>query len=201
MMGDDSTGEGTSNIRNLKFLIDEAKSNFNKINVNDDRWPCPFCIIISKTKIQCRIHIKTDHPNIYNANEVLFSQLTQTDSENSNDQSKSENVPTDLSQFLKLVSEETNSTDEASFKDSHREENLKKCIHCPPNLSYKTYKGVRGLKIHHSIKHKDIEFSYFEDGDNAVNIESITKKLSYLNKHVKIIKRIPKGARVAALNK
>lgn len=78
-MGDDSAGEGTSNIRNLKFLLEETKCKFNKINVNDNRWPCPFCITISKTKIQCRIHVKNDHPMLYKANEVQFSQLTQID--------------------------------------------------------------------------------------------------------------------------
>lgn len=148
-MGDDSAGEGPSNIRNLKFLIEDAKYKFNKTNINDDRWPCPFCITISKTKIQCRIHIKNDHPMIYNTNEVEFSQLTQTCLEATLNQSEVENGPNDLNEFLKLVSEGENNSSQDIRQHSQREENLKKCIHCPANLSHKTYKGVRGLKIHH----------------------------------------------------
>lgn len=71
-MGDASPGEGTSNIRNLKTLIQDTKEKFNKINTNDKRWPCSFCIMIENTKIKCLIHVKNDHPNIYDANEEVF---------------------------------------------------------------------------------------------------------------------------------
>ena len=137
---------------------------------------------MSRTKIKCRIHIKRDHPNIYNANEAQFSQLSQTFSENFN--SETENCPKDLNEFLKLVTDDRNGSVEASTQDSQREENLKKCIHCPLELSDKTYKGVRGLKIHHNKMHKDIEFSYFENGDNVDNITIESIEENILNKHM-----------------
>lgn len=194
-MGDDSAGEGPSNIRNLKTLIKEAKCKFNDMNVNDNRWPCPFCFSKSKTEIQCRIHIKNEHPSIYNLNEAQLFQLTQVDSQTHSEEihnESNENGPNDLNDLLKIISEEEVTPSKNKDQYTHREENLKNCMHCPPNLSQKTYKGIRGLKAHHSKKHKEIEFSYFEGGidiDN-ITIDSIVNKLSILSMNVKIIKRI-----------
>lgn len=183
-MGDSSTGEGGSNIRNLTSIIQATKDKFNQLHINDKRWPCPFCIIISKTKIRCRIHIKRDHPILYNRNEEEFSQLTQVET------TPEENLLDNLIDY----SDNPNSAKDA--QSSQCDDNLKKCIHCPPNLAYKLYRGVRGLKIHHFKMHKDKVFSFFDNDSNAddVSIDYIENKIGHLNKN----KRIPKEARTSA---
>lgn len=200
-MGKSTPGEGGSYIRNLKFVIEDTKNKFDRLNENDTRWPCPFCIVICPTKIKCRIHIKRDHPSIYNANEEEFSQVSQSAEENSSNISG----PRDLHEFLRLVEENENSMkfsqgSNENAENQDDESNLKKCSHCPPKLSHKTYKGVRGLKIHHFKMHKDVDFTYFDGQSNSTNvsIDDIESKIGFLNTHTKVIKRIPKGARISA---
>lgn len=195
-MGDCSPGEGTSGVRNLKFLIQDTKDKFAQSNKNDNRWPCPFCIAITETKIKCRIHIKRDHPSIYNMNEEELSQLSQMEEGNSNDVSG----PKDLKEFLRLVEEDISQNSNENSQDEDDGSNLKKCSHCPPKLSHKTYKGFRGLKIHHFKMHKDVEFTCFDNQSSTVDvsINQIEDRLGLLNTNTKIIKRIPKGARMSA---
>lgn len=65
------------------------------------------------------------------------------------------------------------------------------------------FHGNRGLKIHHCRKHKDIPFiennstneSTHNDDVSTANIESI---LAHYNRKIRIIKRIPKSARITA---
>lgn len=161
--------------------------------------------MINNTKIQCLIHVKRDHPNIYNANEEVFSQFSHCDDRIDNDKESADNsVTNDLDTLLQLIAEEErkeNAINE-NANPKKREDNLKSCVNCPARLSHKLYVGVRGLKIHHGKMHKDIEFSYFE-GDCILDdssTESIKNRLGHLNKYVKIIKRIPKGARITAAN-
>lgn len=64
-MGDSSGGQpSSSGITNLRLSIDATKEQYNKLNPKDERWPCPFCIVKSNTKVQCNIHIATYHPTI-----------------------------------------------------------------------------------------------------------------------------------------
>lgn len=72
-MGDSSGGDqNCSGITDLKILIENIKDQYKKSNPNDDRWPCPFCFVISKTKVQCNIHIAKDHPNMFKSNKKGF---------------------------------------------------------------------------------------------------------------------------------
>lgn len=95
-----------------------------------------------------------------------------------------------MEKILKLIAEEEERKEKAvneNLNPKEREDNLKSCVHCPPILSYKLYRGVRGLKIHHCKMHKDIEFSYFE-GDDILydsSTESIKNRIGHLNKYVK----------------
>lgn len=83
---------------------------------------------------------------------------------------------------------------------SERDLNLKKCPHCPSN-SKKLYEGNRGLKIHHGLKHKDKVFSEDNSVSNEeVSVEYVESVLAHLNKNTKVIKRIPKSARNAAVS-
>lgn len=72
-MGDSSGGDqNCSGITDLKILIENIKDQYKKSNPNDDRWPFPFCFVISKTKVQCNIHIAKDHPNMFKSNKKGF---------------------------------------------------------------------------------------------------------------------------------
>lgn len=196
-MGDSSGGDaGPSGIKNLKELLQKSKKEYKESNPTDKRWPCPFCPIKEKTLIRCKIHVKNEHPTIYNANEEEFSQFYEQTTQDSS-------INIDLNEFLKLVSED-NLTENVSRNDCtvnfDEDDNLKKCIHCPPELAHKSYRGIRGLKIHHCKMHKEIEFLYHDDNTiiTPTSIQYIERKIGQLNKDIKIIKRIPKGARITA---
>lgn len=73
-MGRPPGGEqGTSGISNIKDLIEKSKERFNELYPDDIRWPCPFCILKSNSKIQCYNHICRDHKNIARNNKGFFS--------------------------------------------------------------------------------------------------------------------------------
>lgn len=58
-MNESSQGTaGPSGINNLKVLIENVKKKYEKVFTNDGRWPCPFCLMKSKSYFQCRVHIK-----------------------------------------------------------------------------------------------------------------------------------------------
>lgn len=108
----------------------------------------------------------------------------------------------------KLVEETLSLLEQESIK-KHREnidiqiskENMKNvddrypCLLCP-NL----YKGKTGLKIHCKRKDKNEDFDFMlSNSTTKHSIESLPDKLSSLNKNVKVLKRIPKAARIVAV--
>lgn len=142
-MGDSSGGEPShQRITELKVLIEKTKEQYQKSNPNDDRWPCPFCFVISKTKIQCNIHITKDHSHILKSNKNGFfpnsyvenrrSQTEYKDREENSEKpkrqklerkcknrynsrpSETENTPDELTKFLKIVEEEYTDINELS---------------------------------------------------------------------------------------
>lgn len=238
-MGDSSAGEGPSNIKNLKTLIEDQKKKFHELHPNDKRWPCPFCYYKSRTQIKCRIHIMKEHTTIYNANEHEFSLLMD---ENTLYLSESDSISfvSDMhdSQLLEVTQAALQvdtqtikknplqcdvcskifktvkgakthsikckslsklSTDVSYSQLLDNADNLKKCPHCPNN-SRKLYNGNRGLKIHHSRKHKNITFvenNYSHNSMcNNVSIANIESILAHFNRNIRVIKRIPKSARI-----
>lgn len=72
---------GPSRIKDLKDLLQETKEQYDllnpRLNQNDKRWPCPFCLTKSKNLIECTIHIKNDHPLTYKINKQEFDSQIQ----------------------------------------------------------------------------------------------------------------------------
>lgn len=74
-----------------------------------------------------------------------------------------------------------------------------KCPYCPPKLSKKLYKLPNGLRIHCTKIHPDKSPpNMFNNNDSEITIESAVDKLAFMKKNIKVLKRIPKGARVVA---
>lgn len=124
---------------NLRDLIQLQRDRFKESMPNDKRWPCPFCLTKSKTNIQCIVHIKKDHPNIFSADNKLLAEFTPSNQSESN---------------VTLNQSETNQLSDHSKSKSNVE--WKKCTHCPENVPEKFYAGDRGLKIHYSKMHRDV---------------------------------------------
>lgn len=57
-----------------------SSTEFTLSHPDDSRWPCPFCIFIGKTLLQCRIHVKKDHPDIFFSTKEEFSQFLPSNS-------------------------------------------------------------------------------------------------------------------------
>lgn len=81
-----------------------------------------------------------------------------------------------------------------SSYQSEYAENLKKCPHCPDN-SEKLFHGNKGLKIHHSRKHKDTPFVEINSdnestSNDTVSIADVESLLAHFNRNVRVIKRI-----------
>ncbi len=248
-------------ITELKVLLNELKDRHKETCPNDDRWPCPFCFVLSKTKIQCNRHIAKDHPNIpktdkkgffshfcrdVKSDEIndddretslrdnsskrkrqrLARKCKSTSMENGNGKSETECIPDDLIEFLKLVendypefneraenvtNDKTKNTEKLGFVSEgyefmksngkeHNDETLTgSCPYCPPELSKKLYKLPNGLKIHCTKMHPEKSSpSIVNNDESEITIESVIDKLVYMKKNVKVLKRIPKGARVVA---
>lgn len=127
-------GQGGSGITILRDLIIIQRKHYQETKPNDKRWPCPFCLLKSKTNLQCIIHIKKEHPNIFCADKKLLAEFAYLDK-------------------IKTSTEGNDCTNESNSQN----QNLKKCAFCPPDLSHKLFAGDKGLKIHYSRKHKDID--------------------------------------------
>lgn len=113
--------QGGSGINDIGNLIHMHRLKYHRGKPNDKQWPCPFCFTESKTKIQCIIHIKKDHPNIYGADKKLLADFAHLD-------------------------ESKNQTDESTSKANEsilQNLNWKKCTFCPPELSQKFFAGDR----------------------------------------------------------
>lgn len=86
---------------------------------------------------------------------------------------------------------------------------LIRCHICPPE-SAKLYKGSKGLKLHCNSAHStgpstastqpDIS-NPTEEIDNVGNSSDFITLLSRCKRNVKVLKRIPRGARILAANK
>lgn len=120
-MGDSSGGQPSNSEKTeLKVLIVTFKERHKEMYPNDDRWPCPFCLVVANTNIQCNIHIAKDHPNVPKTSKKgFFSQvenqqsvktvrqrLTRKCKNRSSPQPSIEETFNDLTKFLKIIEEE-----------------------------------------------------------------------------------------------
>lgn len=199
-----------SGLSNLKELLQNTRDEYQKFNPNFKQWPCPFCIIKSKTLIQCRIHIFKDHAgssgiipgadkNGFFSNFKTPKQTTKittncTNNVNINDnrinnlrpklvrkckEKEMSNInhdtPKDLTEFLNLVDDSNTANSFQSEEINHisqdtkrKEKRVKKsidetcnsdaifsCEHCP-NDQRRSFKSLKGLKIHITKSHQDI---------------------------------------------
>lgn len=97
----------------------------------------------------------------------------------------------DLNDFLYLSS--TTETTEIDPND----------VICPLCTNEKKIcKGSRGLKIHYSKAHKEFLSDLSNGPDKCiVDIDELSKKLNLYRKSIRVLKRIPKGARIIAAKK
>lgn len=75
------------------------------------------------------------------------------------------------------------------------------CPRCPPEKRVRTFKGKRGLKIHYARLHKDHMIDLdLEHASNTptIDLQSFVQSIGILKRRVKVLKRIPKGARMTA---
>lgn len=213
----------------LKVLLNELKIRYKDTYPNDERWPCPFCLVLSKTKIQCNTHITKDHSHMLKTGSTIKQTRPRFDrkcKKTSSQKSEAESTPDDLIEFLKIVENdysefnemaENVSKDKTKQKemlgyDTERYEFTKRnenehqtetltgpCPYCPAKKSKKKYKLPHGLRIHCAKIHADKSSPDIVNNDESeITIESVIDKIVYMKKNVKILKRIPKGARVVA---
>lgn len=70
-----------------------------------------------------------------------------------------------------------------------------RCKHCPLN-STKRFKGYKGLKIHHRLFHTNEDPEHCEEPPDK--FDDFVNLLARCKNNIKIMKRIPRGARVQA---
>lgn len=174
-MEDSSDGQpGGSGITDLRTLIQKTKEKYKRMFPNDPQWPCPFCIVKLKTKVECNVHISKDHASIIKHDrEHFFSQFCsdtiETDSNvcnrsegngpNSNATSREQlprkcktskhnatqdKTPNAFIEFLKAVETSYPEFNELSVL-SNNEYNFI-CEFCPTDKQ-KRFKSGRGLNI------------------------------------------------------
>lgn len=143
-MGDASGGApGPSGINDMKNLLEKIKEKYNFLHPNDNRWPCPFCLCKEKTIIQCKIHIRNDHPNLMKIDErYLLSQFEQDLVDNSivNEDNKDNITPTDLNDFLKLIEDSIQTNQENdSFNLDYDDDEDEEVFYCPYDCKNKNH--------------------------------------------------------------
>lgn len=223
-MGDSTGGTpGHSGINDMKQLLEKTKVKYNLIHPNENKWPCPFCLSKEKTFIQCKIHIKKEHPNLLKVNERdLLSQFENTLIDNEpqtpppND-ATSNATPNDLKKFLDLINESITNVKRKDENEGTNNENLshtntfnlnydededEEVFYCPYNCkSKKSFQQLRGLNIHigrmhpgkKKIRREDIEYEYAPNGFEDLN--DFGQHLAYLRSTTATLRRCPKGAR------
>lgn len=120
---------GPTRIKTMTGVLQKTKNEYNSIHPNDKRWPCPFCLNKERTLIQCKVHIRKDHPNLINEQEMSseyekFVEMNSIPSKESNSA-----TPKDLRDFLNLLNE----TNSKNYQDRNPEDSQKTNIF---NLDY-----------------------------------------------------------------
>jgi hypothetical protein len=93
-----------------------------------------------------------------------------------------------------------------ALKTKSSQQSCVSCPHCPSDLLHKTYKGEKGLRRHIKAAHKDILQSTQQESQlesqlspNSDDIFHIT--LSKARRNIKLLRQIPKRARMFAADK
>lgn len=83
------------------------------------------------------------------------------------------------------------------------DENMQPCPHCGIEFANKLYKMPTGLKIHCTKKHTSVKNTKSNNDstsqpEDKMKMDELIKNLADYKRNIKILKRIPKGARVLA---
>lgn len=162
---------------------------------------CTNCDFVGKNEKGLKIHWNKKHSSeSYTKNESNDNQSTILE------ETPQENTPKDLNEFLNLIDEDQQTgglngservlqiecTSDKSTDQSHYRA---KCPFCDED-STKTYQMPNGLKIHCRRMHKDENLEDFLSRSMTSHSENFASVISNLKQSCKIIKRIPKGARI-----
>lgn len=117
----------------------------------------------------------------------------QPESEISN--SQNDDVLHDLNEFLKMEKESGN-----PVQNSQKDINDIFCPRC--TNKDKICRGSRGLKIHYAHAHREFLPDLSEKSENSsLDMTEFSKKLSLYKQSIRVLKRVPKGARIMAAKK
>lgn len=212
-MGDSSDGtpSGPSGLHDVKDLLQRTKNQYILIHPNDKRWPCPFCLYKGKTLFQCKLHIRTDHPNLgqdltqYDALNPTNSNINNLLSQNAdfstnNSINKKNQTSDDLSHNNDNMNKVPFDTNSMQFEDmlNGDDDDYFYCPHCEER---KGFLSIRNVNIHIGKKHKGKKKMKIEDlevGDyefNAIDPTDFGHRLAFHRKSIPTLRRCPKGAR------
>ncbi len=214
-MGDSSGGiPGPSGLSNLTDLLEKTKEKYQLFNLNDKRWPCPFCLSKQPSLFQCKIHIRHDHPSMVRADKNLLSQFLHEVSDEVIESTIDSNVSVkeNITKYLDAITEAINNdTKKESVQDKtngtfasndFQENEDEEVFYCPYGCTRKnSFRNLRGLNIHigkmhpekKKIKRDEIEYIYVTDENAATTDFGIT--LANFKSTTATLRRCPKGAR------
>lgn len=176
---------------------------YDDIVLNKKKWTCPMSQCIPKSPSQ-NFGLKSIQDNqLHQSNKCSECHFVAKNAKglkiHSHVHKKTASNSVQMSQTLESASEKGQSNENETVSLNNGENcDLIPCLICNDG---KLYKKIGGLKIHCTRRHKNDDYEFMFSQCDAFDTKSFEEKISKLKQNVRILKRIPKGARINAAYK